>query len=355
LIAITTARPQSAAEQTTLLPSPSAGQVRSAAGRREVLERALAVIEAEDHAAAAAAEEKAALRDAQAESGQKITGRKPKTPHARLARARQDVKATRQRLADLQAARERKEAAIARREVVAGPRPCHVERAKATLAQAEQTQAEAEQAVKDARDRERRANVTDPDSRVMKSQKGWVQGYNAQALVSKDQIVIACQVSQDANDLQLYKPMITWGTDLLFKARVLRLIELVLADAGYWSEANATCPGPDRLIATLGDHKQRRAARERGTTEGPPPDGTQAEQMEHLLRTPQGTAAYAQRSHIVEPPFGDTKHNRNIRTFRRRGLAAVDSEWTLINLVGNLRKLHHHHTTPPPTPTAQAA
>ena len=120
-------------------------------------------------------------------------------------------------------------------------------------------------------------------------------------------------------------------------------IELMLAHAGYCSEHNLTIPGPDRLIATIKDWKQRRAARELGQTDGPPPDATPVEEMEHRLRTPQGTAAYAQRSQLIEPVFGDRKHNRQIRSFRRRGLSAVRSEWAFIHLAGNIRKLYQHH------------
>ena len=68
--------------------------------------------------------------------------------------------------------------------------------------------------------------------------------------------------------------------------------------------------------------------------------------MEHLLRTPQGTAAYAQRSCLIEPIFGDRKHNRQIRNFRRRGLTAARSEWAFIHLAGNVLKLYHHRAAP---------
>jgi hypothetical protein len=95
--------------------------------------------------------------------------------------------------------------------------------------------------------------------------------------------------------------MIETLTTTLTTAAIPGEIGLMLADAGYWSETNATSPGPDRLIATLKDHKQRRAARDLGHTTGPPPpDATAVEEMEHLLRTPQGAAAYAQRSHLIK-------------------------------------------------------
>jgi len=177
----------------------------------------------------------------------------------------------------------------------------------------------------------------------MTTKDGWVQGYNAQAIVNPQQIVLACDVSQNAGDVQLYQPMNDRLTQTLTTAGITAEIELELADAGYCSDANLTCPGPDRLIATQKDHKQRRAARELGHTTGPPPDGTPIEEMEHLLRTPQGAAAYKQRSSLIEPVFGDHKHNRGIRRFRRRGLNAARSEWAFMHLVGNMLKLYQHH------------
>jgi Transposase DDE domain len=189
-------------------------------------------------------------------------------------------------------------------------------------------------------------NVTDPDSRIMSTQDGWVQGYNAQAIVNQHQIVLACEVSQDPGDVQLYQPMTTQLTATLRAAGIASEIGLILADAGYCSEQNLTSPGPDRLIATQKDHKQRRAARKLGHADGPPPpDISPIEEMEHLLRTPQGTAAYAQRSCLIEPVFGDRKHNRGIRSFRRRGHSAARSEWAFTHLAGNILKLYQHTST----------
>ena len=179
----------------------------------------------------------------------------------------------------------------------------------------------------------------------MSTKDGWVQGYNAQAFVNSEQIVLAVDVSQDPGDVQLYEPMNDTLTHTLTAAGITAEVELELADAGYCSELNLTIPGPDRLIATTKDHKQRRAARELGHTDGPPPPGlTATEEMEHLLRTPQGTAAYKQRSCLIEPVFGDRKHNRAIRRFRRRGLDAARSEWAFLHLAGNILKLYKHHT-----------
>jgi len=171
----------------------------------------------------------------------------------------------------------------------------------------------------------------------------WVQGFNAQAAVNEHQVVIAASVTQDHNDVGQLVPMMAAIAANAAAAGIGGEVGTVLGDAGYWSEANATAPGPDRLIATTKDWKQRKAAREMGATSGPVPDGASAlEAMEHRLRTEEGAAAYAQRSCTVEPVFGQVKENRGIRRFMRRGLAAANSEWALICATGNILKLFGH-------------
>jgi transposase len=315
-------------------------ELASRSGRLARLKAALAVIEAEEAAAAAVTEKKTDAAVKEAEVGRKLRGRKPKDPAAALARAQADHAAALTRAQAKQAQRAAKEAgAHAAGRSLGGfaPGPDR------NLAHAEQALAAARNAADTAKPTPRTANVTDPDSRIMKTQRGWIQGYNAQAIVNINQIVLAHAVSQDTGDVELYQPMTTTLTQTLTAAGITSPAELMLADNGYWSEANASTPGPDRLIATLKDHKQRRAARELGTTTGPPPDrATLLEAMEHRLRTPEGTAAYSQRSHTIEPVFGDRKANRGWREFRRRGINAAASEWAFMHLVGNLAKLHQH-------------
>jgi transposase len=324
-------------------PGP-VGEISWPTGRVARLTAALAVIEAEDAAQAAEAMRQAQAAAVEAEHGRKLSGRKPKQPLAALARAEVDHAVALERLGTMQAAQAEKLAAAERGEKLKAPPPCRVQRAKDTLTRAEAALAAARDVLASAAPTARQANITDPDSRIMKTKDGWVQGYNAQAIVNQHQIVLACDVSQHHGDVGLYQPMTHALTQTLSAAGIQNEVELVLADAGYWSEENATAPGPDRLIATLKDHKQRRAARDLGQTSGPPPpDATPLEEMEHLLRTPQGAAAYTKRSHLIEPVFGDRKHNRGIRSFRRRGLNAVRSEWAFMHLAGNMLKLHQHH------------
>jgi transposase len=327
--------------QTGLLDPDAVDGVGTPKGRLARLQAALAVIEAEEHAAAAQAAKQAAVAAAEGQAGRRVRGRKPKDPTAALARAKADHAAALTRSAAKQAERAAKQAAAhAAGRALGGfaPGPDRV------LEQAEQALTIAQQNADAAAPALLRANVTDPDSRVMSTQKGWVQGYNAQAIVTKNQIVVAHDVSQNTNDIELYKPMTATLTNTLNAAGITDPVKLMLADAGYCSEENLTTPGPDRLIATQKDHKQRRAARELGTTTGPPPnDASTLDAMEHRLRTPEGTAAYTIRSHTIEPVFGDRKTNRGWRTFRRRGYDAAASEWAFMHLSGNLAKLYQHH------------
>lgn len=186
---------------------------------------------------------------------------------------------------------------------------------------------------------EDRVNVTDPDSRIMKSPHGWVQGYNAQAAVNDQGVVLGAEVTTEGNDVGQCRPMIALTQRNLAAAGVEAPIGTMLFDAGYLSEENLTAEGPDRLIATTGAWKLRRQA----PTAGDPPEGASPIQaMEHRLCTPEGSALYALRQHTVEPVFGTTKEQRGYRRFLRRGLAAVTAEWQLMMTAHNIRKLHTH-------------
>jgi transposase len=321
-------------------------------GRLARLEVALATIEAGDAAEAEEAAAGVAKAREEAEEGRKLKGRKPKGPHALLARAEVEAQVVATRVAAAQAeraaarvAREAKAQAEGRKPNGSAPKEMWAKERR-DLDRADQRLIEARAAVAAANPSERCVNITDPESRIMKTAKGWLQGYNAQAAVNDLQIVVAWGVTQDANDVGQYQLMVTATQAALAAAGVTSPIETVLADAGYWSEDNATAEGPPRLIATVKDWKQRRAAREMGTTTGPPPVGASAiEAMEHRLRTPEGTEAYAQRSHTVEPFFGDIKENSGWRRFRRRGLSAAQSEWALMSLSHNVAKLYGHRAS----------
>jgi hypothetical protein len=196
-------------------------------------------------------------------------------------------------------------------------------------------------AVKDTRDKELRVNVTDPQSRIMKTADGWVQGYNAQAAVNEHGIVLAADVTQDGFDVHQCQPMMTMTAANAVSAGIREPVGTMLFDAGYFSEDNITAEGPDRLIATTKSWKLRRQQASPPTSE-PAADATPTEKMQHRLCSDEGAALYAKRQHIVEPVFGDIKQNRGFRRFVRRGLSAAQAEWQLITAAHNLRKLHRH-------------
>jgi transposase len=192
--------------------------------------------------------------------------------------------------------------------------------------------------------KEAKANTTDPDSRIMKARQGYVQGYNVQAIVSRDQIIVGTGVTQEANDVQQLKPMLETLEYTLEAAGIEERPGTALADAGYWSETNViacSCPeGPELLIATTKDWKQRQALRERGCPRGRiPKDLSPRERMERRLLTQKGRRVYRLRGITVEPVLGQVKEGQGCRRFMRRGLQAAQSEWSLIGTTHNLLKL----------------
>ena len=187
-----------------------------------------------------------------------------------------------------------------------------------------------------------KANVTEPDSRIMKTRAGYIQGYNAQAAVNRGQIILAADVTQEANDVHQLHPMTEEAQQELKAAGVEYEIEIELADAGYWSERNLaelSPTDPEFLIATTKDWKQKKAMRGQGAPRGRMPEHlSPRERMERKLLTKRGKSLYKLRSQMVEPVFGQIK-TRGCDIFMRRGHEAVRSEWRLICATHNLLKL----------------
>jgi transposase len=234
-----------------------------------------------------------------------------------------------------------------------GPRPVppdehiRVRRAQATLDNTKVRLARAvEQGVRpyELRTRSCTGNVTDPDSRLMPTRNGWVQGFNAQVAVTDDQLIVATLVNNNPVDAPTFVAMMTAAVDaaaMLAQAtgRTDTGIGVVLADAGYISDANLRAPGPDRLIA-LGKHRAaEKAARQRPATGAPPADLDPAAAMDHRLRTEDGIRAYRRRGATVEPAIGSLKDRIGLRRFSRRGATAAHSEINLAAAVHNLLKL----------------
>jgi transposase len=355
------------------LASPRSRGAHLDAALRELEAQAAARREAEAAARAAAnAAWEERKRDAAAQ-GRRLSGARPAVADP-VAEAEEALAGEEAKLAERIRARAEREAANAaagRR--TSGPKPTYdrrsLRRARRRLERAAQVQAQPD--IGDslsARDQSSRAdgdqgrpkpgpmpttaapgdagarvNTTDPQSRIMKTRQGWIQGYNAQAAVNELGIVLAAGVTNEPNDCAQCGPMMALTRSSLEAAGVTDAIGTMLFDAGYWSEANAGLSGPDRLIATTKDWKQRKKARQLGTATGPPPlDASPLDAMEHRLRTAEGTALYAKRSTTVEPTFGQIKEGRGFRRFVRHGLAAANGEWQLICATHNVMKLFRH-------------
>jgi len=195
------------------------------------------------------------------------------------------------------------------------------------------------------RNLDKKVNVTDPDSRIMKDvHGGYLQGYNAQNVIAKDRLVLACDVVSDENDSRQLHPMMNSTDDNLTDAGSSRRVGLVLADSGYCNDESLAAidpHGPDVLLATGKEHKTRRRVATEPAHEGPPPpDLSLKELMDWKLTTPQGKAAYPQRAATVEPAFAQIKNNRGMFGFLRTGLSAADSEWKIINITDSAAKLY---------------
>jgi transposase/transposase InsO family protein len=178
-------------------------------------------------------------------------------------------------------------------------------------------------------------NFTDPGSHVMKSGNGYIQGYNAQAAVdSKHQVIVAIGVSNQAPDVEHLVPMLERTI-----ASTGTLPVKFIADAGYWSEANAKACS-DRGIDAYISTGRLKHGEQRAPSRGPIPKDLDAKgTMGRKLRSKNGREVYARRKAIVEPVFGQTKENRGLRRFLLRGLEKVSGEWSLMSTGHNLLKL----------------
>jgi transposase len=184
-------------------------------------------------------------------------------------------------------------------------------------------------------------NVTDPDSREMRTQgQPNIQGYNAQAVVTEQQIIIAAEITTQSPDFGQLEPMVNAALGELEHAGVAERPRTVLADAGYWHT--------NQIEHLLADGFQVLVPPDSMIRDGARPgwEGGMYSFMRRVLSTDLGRELYIKRRHSIEPVFGQIKHNRGMTRFRRRGRAAARSEWRLIAATHNLKKLHNHWIAP---------
>ena len=185
-------------------------------------------------------------------------------------------------------------------------------------------------------------NTTDHDSRIVRTTgQPAIQGYNAQAAVNENQIIIAAEVTIDSPDFGHLEPMVDDTLSELGKVGVIELPGVIVADAGYWHTKQMEDIVADKHIPVV-------IPPDSGLRKGKDPrpgwDKGLYAFMRRVIDSDHGKAIYRRRTATVEPVFGQMKFNRRFDRFQRRGRSAARSEWRFVAATHNLLKLHSHQT-----------
>jgi transposase len=173
-------------------------------------------------------------------------------------------------------------------------------------------------------------NFTDPQSRILKTKDGYIQGYNAQAAVdAKAQIIVAQTLAAGTSDQDQLVPLIE-----RIEGALGRKPREASADAGYLSEANLEALADRGINAYVAIGRAKRPANSKRELAGPL---TRA--MQDKLKRAGWRSRYRLRKQVVEPVFGQIKQARGFRQFLLRGIEKVTAEWAMICTAHNLNKL----------------
>jgi transposase len=178
---------------------------------------------------------------------------------------------------------------------------------------------------------------TDPESRFLRTAQGWELGYTADLAVSDDHLIVATRVTQNATDNASLVPMVE-EVERQCRARP----EKVTGDSGFFSgqalyamkELGIDLYVPDNNLR----HEMQTGKRAVGIGKNWIRD-PEHQRMRAKLRRRTGRDIYRRRQAVVEPVFGILKEQRGMRKFRRRGLAAVTTEWTLAATAYNITRI----------------
>lgn len=195
------------------------------------------------------------------------------------------------------------------------------------------------QEVKDLPDDKKQYNFTDPDTSIMKvNNKGFDQCGNAQAMVDREnQIVVAADVTNEANDKKQLKPMVRQTKKNIGRGQRIKKFS---ADSGYFSEDNVTWIEGQRIDSYIATGRLKHNEKVPPHPRGRPPNGlTVKEHMARKLRMKKGRETYAQRKWITEPVFGQIKRGMGFAQFLLNGIDKMRSEWRMVCMAHNLKKL----------------
>jgi transposase len=177
-------------------------------------------------------------------------------------------------------------------------------------------------------------NFTDPESRILKTKDGYIQGYNAQAAVdAQAQIIVAHTLSNNGSDQAQFAPLLN-----ATKANLGRNPDEVSADAGYCSAANLRTLSRRRIKGYIATGRQHHGSKS-ATAKRPAKPGSLLARMTTRLRRAGHRSRYRLRKQVVEPVFGQIKQARGFRQFLLRGIEKVKAEWAMICTAHNLQKL----------------
>ena len=168
-------------------------------------------------------------------------------------------------------------------------------------------------------------NLTDSDSRLMKSSDTFIQGYNAQVAVdSHKQIIVSQSLTNNGSDMHQMIPLLQQ-----IRRNLRRQAKEVSADSGYGSELNLKALNKRHIrgfVATRLHRKHQKV-------------GRWVQRMRQRLAQGARRSRYRLRKQIVEPVFGQIKHGRGFQYFLLRGEMKVAGEWSLLCTAHNLLKL----------------
>jgi transposase len=177
-------------------------------------------------------------------------------------------------------------------------------------------------------------NFTDPESRILKTKDGYIQGYNAQAAVDAEaQVIVAYTLSNNGSDQAQFAPLLDG-----IKTNLGRNPDEASADAGYCSAANLRTLSRRRIKGYIATGRQKHGAKS-ATSQRRTKPGSLLARMTTRLKRAGHRSRYRLRKQVVEPVFGQIKQARGFRQFLLRGIEKVKAEWAMICTAHNLRKL----------------
>jgi transposase/IS5 family transposase len=189
-------------------------------------------------------------------------------------------------------------------------------------------------------------NITDAESRIMKTGGGFDQCYNAQAAVDiHSMLIVMADVTIHANDKKEIEPAIE---NIEKIPKNIAEIDTILADSGFHSAANMERCIEHKIAPLIAEKREKHHQSPTERFAEPLPlseNATAAERAAHRLKTQEGKRLYAKRKSTVEPVFGIIKQVMGFRRFMLRGEKKVKSEWDLVAICWNIKRLHKIKTS----------